>query len=166
MKSKQAAGAEVSVVACGKKAEQGVLHTVLGQYVTESVNGIMHEAHRLYFLYFALLAEGFLDILQVCSASGEYDSGEQLILITGELQLVPYIGKDFFGACSDDVVQRGQLNGASVFQCTYGGCLALFLFLVEALPYCSFSFSASCSSICRDVMSRVMVLPPSGNTLR
>ena len=63
-------------VACGKKAEQGILHTILGQYVTESVNGIMHEAHRLYFLYFALLAESFLDILQVCSASGEYDSGE------------------------------------------------------------------------------------------
>ena len=76
MKSKQAAGAEVSVVACGKKAEQGILHTVLGQYVTESVNGVMHEAHRLYFLYFALFAEGFLNILQVCSASGEFDSGE------------------------------------------------------------------------------------------
>ena len=44
--------------------------------VTESVNGVMHEAHRLYFLYFALFAESFLDILQVCSASGEYDSGE------------------------------------------------------------------------------------------
>ena len=98
----------------------------------------MHEAHRLYFLYFALLAEGFLDILQVCSASGEYDSGEQLILITGELQLVPYVGKDFFGACSDDVVQRGQLNGASVFQCTYGGCLALFLFFVEGVAVLQF----------------------------
>jgi len=45
----------------------------------------MHEAHRLYFLYLALLAERFFNILQVGAAAGEYDPGEQFVFITGEL---------------------------------------------------------------------------------
>ena len=74
-----------SLAACGKKAEQRVLHAVFGQHVTETVNGVMHEAHRLYFLYLALLAERFFNILQVGAAAGEYHPGEQFVFIAGEL---------------------------------------------------------------------------------
>lgn len=126
----------------------------------------MNKAHGFYLLHFALFAESIFDVLQVCPATGKHYSGEEFVLVAGELQLVPYVGKDFLGAGFDDVVQCGQFNGASVVQRTYGGCLGVFLFFVEALPYCSFSFSASCSSICSDVMSWVMVFPPSGSTLR
>ena len=47
---------------------------MIGNYWNSAYRNLMKR--NRYFLYFALFAESFLDILQVCSASGEDDSGE------------------------------------------------------------------------------------------
>ena len=97
------------------------------------MNRVMNKAHGFYLLHFALFAESIFDVLQVCPATGKHYSGEEFVLVAGELQLVPYVGKDFLGAGFDDVVQCGQFNGASVVQRTYGGCLGVFLLFVEGV---------------------------------
>ena len=125
-------------VAGSKQAEQCILHAVFLQYIAEAMDVVVYKPGGLYLIDLAAFAECVFHVFQVGAPTGEDDAGQQSVFVSGKLQLVPYIGKDFFGACSDDVVQRGQLNGASVFQCTYGGCLALFLFLVEGVAVLQF----------------------------
>ena len=60
--------------------------------------------------------EGFLKILQIGSSTGEYNTGEKFVLVAGKLQLVPYVGKNFFCTCSDNIVQQGQFEGTAVFR--------------------------------------------------
>ena len=82
--------------------------------------------------------EGFLKILQIGSSTGEYNTGEKFVLVAGKLQLVPYVGKNFFCTCSDNIVQQGQFKGTAVFRRAYGRGLGVFFLLVEGITVLQF----------------------------
>mgnify|MGYP001655256231 CR=1 FL=1 len=117
-------------VAGSKQAEQCILHAVFLQYIAEAMDGVVYKPGGLYLIDLAAFAECVFHVFQVGAPTGEDDAGQQSVFVSGKLQLVPYIGKDFFGTGVDDVVQHVQLDATTVLQCADCRCFSLF-FLVK-----------------------------------
>ena len=78
------------------------------------MDGVVYKPGGLYLIDLAAFAECVLHVFQVGAPTGEDDAGQQSVFVSGKLQLVPYIGKDFFGTGVDDVVQYVQLDATTV----------------------------------------------------
>lgn len=68
------------LVAGSQQAQQCVVHAVLLGLVAACVDGGLYELGGLYLFNLAHSMEGFLKILQICSSTGEYNTGEKFVL--------------------------------------------------------------------------------------
>ena len=118
------------LIAFEQKSEQGVLRTVLLQYIAGSVNGVARQFRHSHLFYLRASAKHFFQILQVGGSTCEDDAGQQFVFVAGDLNLVPYVSDDFLGTCLDDVVELAQFDCAAFIFELAGGGLFAFVFFV------------------------------------